>query len=91
MDVPLEFILFAQGNREPRYERLRGEIVNRGNVAYGIGYDEGLYAIHQKLPQAAFAGTTTTRAASFRDLVAKSRLTKAKKKLWLNLVDDEEA
>jgi hypothetical protein len=90
-DTPLEFIMFAQQNQEPRYDRLRGEIVNRGVQAYDIEYEEGDHAIRQRLPWAAFAGTTTTKTSSFKELVTKSRLPKAKKKLWLSLVDDEEA
>jgi hypothetical protein len=89
-DTPLEFIMFAQQNQEPRYDRLRGEIVNRGVEAYDIEYEEGNQAIRQPLPWAAFAGTTTTKPCSFKELVAKSKLTKAKKKLWLSLVDDED-
>lgn len=90
-DTPLEFIMFAQQNQEPRYDRLRGEIVRRGVEAFGIDYEEGDRAIRQKLQEAAFAGTTTTRAASFKELVARSRLTQAKKKFWLSLVEDESA
>jgi hypothetical protein len=90
-DTPLEFIMFAQQNQEQRYDQLRGEIVNRGVKAYDIEYEEGDQAIRQPLPWAAFAGTTTTKPCSFKELVAKSKLTKAKKKLWLSLVDDEDA
>jgi hypothetical protein len=89
-DTPLEFIMFAQQNQEPRYDRLRGEIVNRGVESYDIKYEEGAHAIRQRLPWAAFAGTTTTKKSSFKELVAKSRLAKAKKNLWLSLVDDED-
>ncbi len=90
-DTPLEFIMFAQQNQEPQYDQLRGEIVRRGVEAFGIDYAEGDRAIRQKLQEAAFAGTTTTRAASFKELVAKSRLIQAKKKRWLSLIEVEDA
>ena len=90
-DTPLEFIMFAQQNQEPRYDRLRGEIVGRGVDAYGIDYEEGSRAIRQRVQEAAFAGTTTTRAASFEELVARARLTRAKKKHWLSLVEGEDS
>jgi superfamily I DNA/RNA helicase len=90
MDVPVEIMMFVQQNQARKYDPIRREIVNYAVNRYGIEYEQGYQAYKQTRPWAAHTGTSTLGKLTFEQVVAKTKLGKAKKKFWLSLVDRDE-
>lgn len=89
IDAPGEFILFAQGNQDERYDPVRDAITDLYIEKIGGDRREIRESFNQPLGMVASTGTTTMNQNSYEEMVAKAKLTKSKKKFWLDLVSAE--
>jgi superfamily I DNA/RNA helicase/Zn-dependent peptidase ImmA (M78 family) len=90
MDVPIEIVMFAQQNQAHKYDPVRREIVNRAVNTYGIEFEQGYRAYKRPSQWAAHTGTSTLNQLTFEQVVAKTKISKAKKRYWLSLVGMDE-
>lgn len=87
-NTPGELIIFAQNNQDKRYDPVRDEITDLYIELIGGDRDEIRESFNQPIGMVASTGTTIMKQNSYEEMIAKTKLTKSKKKFWLDLVAD---
>lgn len=88
MGVEASVIKFVQRQSADKFKPARAEIVRLGFQAWGVAEEEGTEALAVQLPMAALR-RSSAESLTFEQVIRRSGMSAAKKKLWLKFASEE--